>query len=294
MKSKKKSKARTGKKKALGRGLDSLIPEAKTAPKKSSDYFHCNISRIRANPYQPRTRFSKEELKELSDSIKNKGIIQPLIVRKNKDGYELITGERRLRASKIAGLKKVPVIVKKISDLDMLEMSIIENIQREDLNPIEEADAYNRLMIEFDLTQEQVAGKVGKSRSAVANFLRLRQLPSQIRESMIDGSISMGHARALLGAATSALQNAAWRKVISKGLSVRDTEALINGLKKKKKKIVVPAPGSNDIYFASLENDLSRLFGTRVKIKRRGKKGSVQIEYYGDDDLDRVLNLLKK
>ena len=171
-------------------------------------------------------QFSKTELNELSRSIKEQGVIQPLLVRRDGRGYELIAGERRLKAAKIVGLSHVPVIVKTVTDTDLLEMSLIENIQREDLNPMEEAEAYHMLIIEFKLTQDQVAARVGKSRSAVANFLRLRQLPEQIKTSISEGTLSMGHARALLGAATSAQQNTVWRTIVSKGLSVRETEKL--------------------------------------------------------------------
>ncbi len=168
------------KKIALGRGLDALIPGIDTVEDRSKEYFQCDIELIRPNRFQPRLRFSDDELEELSRSIKEHGIIQPLLVREDDNGYELATGERRLRAAKIAGLSHVPVVVKNITDSDLLEMSIVENIQREDLNPMEEAEAYNMLITEFDLTQDQVAVRVGKSRSAVANFLRLRQLPEQI------------------------------------------------------------------------------------------------------------------
>jgi ParB family chromosome partitioning protein len=282
------------KKIALGRGLDALIPGIDTVEDRSKEYFQCDIELIRPNRFQPRLRFSDDELEELSRSIKEHGIIQPLLVREDDNGYELATGERRLRAAKIAGLSHVPVVVKDITDSDLLEMSIVENIQREDLNPMEEADAYNMLIAEFDLTQDQVAVRVGKSRSAVANFLRLRQLPEQIKTSILDGAISMGHARALLGAKTSAQQNAAWRSVISKGLSVRETENLIKRLKSEEIKPKESSPSSEQRYLLSLAEDLSRHFGTQVQIKRRGQTGTVEIKFYSNDDLDRLLSLLKQ
>ena len=282
------------KKIALGRGLDALIPGIDTVEDRSKEYFQCDIELIRPNRFQPRLRFSDDELEELSRSIKEHGIIQPLLVREDDNGYELATGERRLRAAKIAGLSHVPVVVKDITDSDLLEMSIVENIQREDLNPMEEADAYNMLIAEFDLTQDQVAVRVGKSRSAVANFLRLRQLPEQIKTSIIDGALSMGHARALLGAKTSAQQNAAWRSVISKGLSVRETENLIKRLKSEEIKPKVSSPSSEQRHLLSLAEDLSRHFGTQVQIKRRGQTGTVEIKFYSNDDLDRLLSLLKQ
>jgi len=282
------------KKIALGRGLDALIPGIDTVEDRSKEYFQCDIELIRPNRFQPRLRFSDDELEELSRSIKEHGIIQPLLVREDDNGYELATGERRLRAAKIAGLSHVPVVIKNITDSDLLEMSIVENIQREDLNPMEEAEAYNMLITEFDLTQDQVAVRVGKSRSAVANFLRLRQLPEQIKINIIDGALSMGHARALLGAKTSAQQNAAWRSVISKGLSVRETENLIKRLKSEEIKPKESSPSSEQRYLLSLAEDLSRHFGTQVQIKRRGQTGTVEIKFYSNDDLDRLLSLLKQ
>ena len=281
-------------KKALGRGLDALIPASALKNKESGQYLECPPNLIRPNRNQPRARFSDEELESLSRSIKRRGVIQPLLVRKDGAGYELIAGERRLRAAKRAGLEKVPIIIKNISDKASLEISIVENVQREDLNPVEEAEAYHQLMSEFDLTQEQVAERVGKSRSAVANFLRLRQLPEQIIENIIDGSLSMGHARALLGVETRARQLAAWRSAISGKLTVRQTEALAKklneGEKKSKKKEKTP----NEIYFERLAEDLSRHFSARVRIKRHGKKGKVEIGFYSDDDLDRLVNMLRK
>jgi len=282
------------KKIALGRGLNALLPDIEHLESVSKEYFQCDIELIRPNRYQPRLRFSEDELEGMARSIKEQGIIQPLLVRKDENGYELVTGERRLRAAKKAGLDQVPVIVKTIRDTDLLEMSIVENIQREDLNPMEEAEAYYQLIAKFDLTQDQVATRVGKSRSAVANFLRLRQLPEQIKASIMDGTLSMGHARALLGASNSAQQNAAWRAVVSKGLSVRETESLIKRLKAKTKKPKKSSTGSEQRYLLSLADDLSRHFGTKVQIKRRGQKGKVEIAFYNNDDLDRLLSLLKQ
>ena len=300
MKNVKKKKEEAGsqlkktKKIALGRGLDSLLPDIEHVESVSKEYFQCDIERIRPNRYQPRMRFSEDELEGMARSIKEQGIIQPLLVRKDDNGFELVTGERRLRAAKKAGLSHVPVIVRTIADTDLLELSIVENIQREDLNPMEEAEAYYQLIAKFNLTQDQAAARVGKSRSAVANFLRLRQLPEQIKTAIMDGTLSMGHARALLGASNSAQQNAAWRAVVSKGLSVRETERLINRLKAKKKKPKNSSTGSEQRHLLSLADDLSRRFGTKVQIKRHGKKGRVEITFFNDEDLDRVLRLLKQ
>ncbi len=288
------SKLKKTKKIALGRGLDALLPDIEHVESVSKEYFQCDIERIRPNRYQPRIRFSEDELEGMARSIKEQGIIQPLLVRKDDNGFELITGERRLRAAKKAGLSQVPVIVRNIAYTNLLEMSIVENIQREDLNPMEEAEAYYQLIAKFNLTQDQAAARVGKSRSAVANFLRLRQLPEQIKTDIMDGILSMGHARALLGTSNSAQQNAAWRAVVSKGLSVRETERLINRLKAEKKKPKKSSTGSEQRYLLSLAEDLSRRFGTKAQIKRHGKKGRVEITFYNNDDLDRVLTLLKQ
>ena len=283
------------KKMALGRGIEALIPDIDSARSDSSgEYFTCDVRLIRPNPFQPRIRFPQEELDELSRSILEQGILQPLIVRKAETGYELIAGERRLRAAKMAGISEVPVVVKNVSDGKLLEISIIENIQRQDLNALEEAEAYNRLMDEFHLTQEDVAVRVGKSRPAIANFLRLRQLPEQIKASILDGTLTMGHARALLGADTQAQQYAAWKAVLAKNLSVRETEALVKRLKNQKPEDLNPPPQSFDVYLSSLADDLSQDFGTRVKIKRKGRKGRVEIEFYNDGDLDRLIGLLKR
>ncbi len=294
----KSKKAESGPKKnrklALGRGLDALLPDIESMENISKEYFTCDIGLIQPNRYQPRLRFSDDELEDMARSIRQQGIIQPLLVRKDNNGYELIAGERRLRAAKKAGLKQVPVLVKTITDTDMLEMSIIENVQRSDLNPLEEAEAYYRLITEFGLTQDQAADRVGKSRSAVANFLRLRQLPELIKGSIMDGDLSMGHARALLGTATSAQQNSVFRAIIAKGLSVRETERLIKRLKVEKEKPKKPISSSEQRYLSDVADDLSGRFGTKVQINRRGQKGRVEIEFYSNDDLDRLLSLLKQ
>lgn len=282
------------KKMALGKGLGALIPGIETEETVQADYRDCDVDSIRPNRYQPRVRFSEDELAELTSSIKEQGILQPLLVRKDETGYELIAGERRLRAAKRAGLKKVPVVIKDVSDDKLLEMSIVENIQRENFNPIEEAEAYHRLITQFELTQDQAALRVGKSRSAVANFLRLRQLPDPIKTSIIDGELSMGHARALLGAEESAKQIAAWRSVISKGLSVRETEKLIRRLKKDTKKPGTTSKSSEQIFLTGLAEDLSRHFGTKIAIKKFGSKGKIEIEFYSNDDLDQLIERLKQ
>jgi ParB family chromosome partitioning protein len=295
-KTKKESQAQTKKRKklALGRGLDALLPEIEPIETGTKEYIQCDIELIRPNRFQPRVQFPDSELEALGRSIREQGILQPLLVRKDESGYEIAAGERRLRAAKMAGLQQVPVIIKDIKDSELLEMSIVENIQREGLNPLEEAAAYHRLMAEFKLTQDQIADRVGKSRSAVANFLRLRQLPEQIKDSIMNGELSTGHARALLGIETRAKQMAVWKAVVSKGLSVRETEALVKRMKTRPQKPKKTPPSSEDIYFSDLEDNLSRYFGTRVKIIRRGQKGKVELEFYSNEDLDRLINLLKQ
>ena len=282
------------KKMALGKGLGALIPDIETEQENKKEYFYCDTYLIRPNRFQPRRRFTDEDLAELAESIKSQGILQPLLVRQDETGYELITGERRLRAAKRAGLTQVPVLIKRVNNDKLLEMAIVENIQREDLNPIEEAEAYHRLITQLKLTQDQASARVGKSRSAVANFLRLRQLPDQIKAGITDGTLSMGHARALLGAETSTQQLAAWRSVVSKKLSVRETEALIKRLKAEKKKPRASENRTEQIHLSRLAEDLSRHFGTKIVIKKHGQKGKVEIEFYNNDDLDRLIHRLRQ
>jgi ParB family chromosome partitioning protein len=277
----------------LGRGLEALIPDIQLNDNHVETYIQCRIDNISPNRFQPRIKFTDDSLDELSKSIKEQGIIQPLVVRNDGSGYELVTGERRLRAAKMAGLEKVPVIVKDLTDKDLLEMSIVENIQRENLNPVELADAYFRLINELHITQDNVAKRVGKSRPEVTNHLRIRQLPEQIKADLIDNKLSMGHARALLGAGNSAQQIAAWRQVVSKKMSVRETEALIKRLRSKKIQPIKPDNDSEERYFSDIADDLSRSLGTKVMIKRKGEKGSLQIDFYSDDDLDRLLSFLR-
>jgi ParB family chromosome partitioning protein len=283
------------KKRALGRGLDALIPniaaDDDADAQASKVFLECDIDVIEPNRYQPRSHFATEELAQLSDSIRSQGVLQPLLVRRLEMGYELVAGERRLRAAKMAGLETVPVVVKDVSNAEMVEMAIVENIQRENLNPMEEAEAYHQLITEFGLTQEQASARVGKSRSAVANFLRLRQLPAQIKESITQGKLSMGHARALLGADTPAQQSAAWRAIIQKSLSVRQTEDLVKRLRNASKIVERKKGTTEDRHLNGLAENLSRRFGTKVQIKRRGKKGKLEIDFYSDDDLNRLLEL---
>ena len=290
----KEKSSRKRKKMALGKGLEALIPGVGPADDDARDYLLCEVARIKPNRYQPRRHFAEADMADLAASIRSQGIIQPLLVRKDGAGYELVAGERRLRAAKLAGLAEVPVVVKDITHAEMLEMSIVENIQRADFNPIEEANAYHRLMTEFGLTQDQAAERVGKSRSAVANFLRLRQLGDAIQKSIIEGAISMGHARALLGLEDAPGRLSAWRTIIAKKLSVRETEQMIRKLKATPSKPTPRQPTEIERHIATLAEELSRYYGTKVTIQRQKKRGTVAIEFYNDDDLDRLLSLLKK
>ena len=282
------------KKLALGKGLGALIPDADIGLDTPGDYFLCRIDLLRPNRLQPRRQFAQAELEDLAASIREQGILQPLIVRKSEPGYELIAGERRLRAARLAGLTQLPVVIRDVTDHQLLELSLVENIQREDLNPIEEADAYFQLITRFDLTQDQAAARVGKSRSAVANFLRLRQLPEQIKASIVEGALRMGHARALLGTDQAAQQLAAWRTVIAKGLSVRETEELVRRIKAEKRTPRVAVRSSETAYLTSLSDDLSRHLGTKVLIRKSGQRGRVEIEFYSNDDLDRLITRLRQ
>lgn len=282
------------KKQVLGRGLDALIPDVEKSDLGPEPFFYCDIDSIRPNPYQPRRSFSDQDLTELSNSIKEKGIIQPLVVRTVPTGYELIIGERRWRAARLAGLKQVPVVVKEAAGAEMVDTALVENIQRQDLNPLEKADAYHRLIKEFGLTQQEVAKRVGQDRSTVANFLRLRNLPKPIQADIINNKLSMGHARALLGAENPAQQKEAWRRIISQNLSVRAAEVLIKKLKDRK-----PKPSrakdrtSEAVYMESLADDLTRHLGSRVRIMWRANRGKLEIEFYSNEDLERLIDRLK-
>ena len=271
---------------ALGKGLESLLPE------KTQEIISIDISRIIPGEQQPRRVFRDGALRELAASIKEKGVLQPVIVARTGDGtFRLIAGERRWRASGLAGLKKIPAIIKDVASADSLEIALIENIQREDLNPIETGDAFHRLMQDFKLTQEELSAKVGKDRATVANYLRLLKLPEEIRTFLSDGSLSMGHAKAILSIEGKPNQLEAARRIIHKGLSVRETESLAKNLAtgEGKKKA---AHHRKDAQIASLEDKLIRHLGTKVRILHKGKKGRIEIEYYSLDELDRLLDIL--
>ena len=268
---------------ALGKGLDALIPD------KGENIIQIEVSRILPGKQQPRKVFNEISLNELSASIKEKGVLQPILVSRTGDGsFNLIAGERRWRATVQAGLKKIPAIVKNVDSRDSLEMALIENIQREQLNPIETAEGFNRLMQEFSLTQEELADKVGKERATVANYIRLLKLPSEIKDMIYTGKLSMGHARALLAIEGRIGQVEAARKIIRNGLSVRETELLA-------KKSGKPAKirSEKDPQIAALEEKLIRNLGTKVHIiQKNKKKGKIEIEYYSLEELNRLLDML--
>lgn len=294
------------KKKGLGKGLDSLIPDNKSiksvTPDKSAEAKKeaeekvgvqmMKINEVEPNRDQPRKNFDEDALLELSDSIKQFGVLQPLLVRKRKDYYEIIAGERRWRAAKIAGVKEVPVIVKEYTDQEILEIGLIENIQRENLNPIEEAIAFKRLLEEFNLKQDEVAERVSKSRTAVTNSMRLLKLSDKVQQMIIDDMISTGHARALLAIDDPELQYTLANKIFDEKLSVRETEKLVkeikNPKKPKEKKVM-----ENAFIYQDLEEKMKGVFGTKVSIASKGKgKGKIEIEYYSDDELEHLFDMM--
>ena len=294
------------KKKGLVKGLDSLIPDnkniktitsEKAAEEKKEDQVKSGVQMLKINMVepnrdQPRKSFEEDALLELADSIKQFGILQPLIVRKRKDYYEIIAGERRWRAAKIAGIKEVPVIIKEYTDQEIVEIGLIENIQRENLNPIEEAMAYKRLLEEFNLKQDEVAERVSKSRTAVTNSMRLLKLDSKVQQMIIDDMITTGHARALLAIDDPELQYTLASQIFDEKLSVRETEKLVkeikNPKKPKEKKVV-----ENSFIYRDLENKMKDIFGTKVSISSKGKgKGKIEIEYYSDDELEQMFEMI--
>jgi ParB family chromosome partitioning protein len=281
------------KRKALGRGLSALIPDAEDTEKevvKSGEYFQCPVDAIEPNPMQPRQNFDDAAIEELAGSIREKGIITPILVSKNGNGYQLIAGERRWRAAQRAGLETVPVVVKETTPIESLELALIENIHRRDLNPIEEAQAYQRWLENSNTTQETLAQRVGKDRSTIANLLRLLSLPLDVQKDVIDGNLTMGHARVLAGLKTPGEQKS-YRDIIIKGeLSVRQTENLIK--KAATKKPVKKEKSEDEYYIDTLADGLKRALGTKVEIKRQGKKGQINIFFYSDEELERLLEHL--
>jgi len=279
----------------LGRGLSALIPTAAEpiaqTPQDSSPK-QIAVDRITASPLQPRRAFDEVKIEELAASIRNQGIIQPLVVRPMGDGFELIAGERRWRAAMRAGLSRVPVVIRNASDLEALQLALVENLQREDLNAIEEASGYRRLQEEFHWSQEEMADKVGKSRPAIANALRLLTLPTEVQQEVTGGRLPAGHARALLGLHTEPLIISACREVIAKGLSTRETEKMVRNLlvgRKRRGRLPLVDPD-----LKSIVENLQRSLGTRVRLlpKARSAKGKIEIEYYTLTDLERIIQVI--
>ncbi len=276
------------KRKALGRGLSALLP----APgDREAEFLRLPIDRIRTSPFQPRRTFSPEDLRELVESIRGKGILQPVLVRPTPQGYELVAGERRLRAAQAAGLETVPAVVRKLSDREALEATIVENIQRSDLNAIELAEGYQRLIHEFSLSQEEIAQRVGKDRVTVANLLRLLKLPPQVKQAVVDGRISAGHARALLSAPAERIPEI-FAVALRKELSVRELERLCAGSGKRTSAGKPGKTEKTDPYLADIEERLSRRGGTRVRIRGTRKKGWVEVAYYSEEEFSRLFEIL--
>lgn len=273
-------------KKVLGRGLGALIPQKQ---QEASGLAEVAIDMISANPYQPRKTFNEASLDELARSVREHGIVQPLVVTRQGERFRLIAGERRYRAAKKAGLTTVPVVIKELAqEGDLLEIALIENIQREDLNPMEEAVAYEQLHQEFGLTQEEISKKVGKERSTVANFLRLLRLPEKVKKRLAAGELSMGHARALLAVDTAKKQEALAERVVRRNLNVRQTELLASGGTRTARR----EPKPKDVFTADAEEKLTRILRTRVAIERRRRGGIIQIRFSGEDDLIRLYDEL--
>ena len=284
-------------KKGLGRGLSALIPavaEPKTEASQDISPKQVAVDRITTSPFQPRRSFDEAKIDELASSIRNQGIIQPLIVRPRNDGFELIAGERRWRAAMRAGLSHVPVLVRDASDHEAMQIALVENLQREDLNAIEEANGYRRLQEEFHWSQEEMAEKVGKSRPAISNSLRLLTLPSEVQQEVASGNLPAGQARALLGLHTEPLIISACREVIAKGLSTRETEKMVRTLlvgRRRRRQTPLLDPD-----LKSIVEELQRTLGTRVRLmpKARTAKGKVEIEYYSATDLERIVETITK
>jgi ParB family transcriptional regulator, chromosome partitioning protein len=276
---------------ALGKGLSALIPDP---PEPRASTMEVDIDRLAPNRLQPRAQMDDARLDDLARSITANGVIQPIVVRRDGDRYQIIAGERRWRAAQKAGLMRVPVVVKDVADghdRSLLEMALVENIQRENLNPIDEALAYRRLSDEFRLTQEEIASAVGKDRASIANFQRLLRLPAEVQAEVASGTLSMGHARALLALASEADQRSVAREVISRSLSVRETEALVRKAEAAKPK-EPPAPKPVDVHTRAAEDRLRLALGTRVRIVRQGTRGRIEIDFGSEDELIRIYDQL--
>lgn len=284
-----------GKKFALGKGLSALIPEdvVETEQQDEKGKMLIPLNEIRNDNNQPRKAFDNDKIAELTESIKTHGIIQPLILRKSDDGlYVIVAGERRWRAAKMAGLKDVPAIVMELSEKDVLEISLIENIQRQDLNPIEEASAYKKLLSDFNLTQEDLSKRIGKSRTAITNTMRLMNLDIRVQQYIIEGIITEGHGRALLGIKDKEIQYELSQKVIDENLSVRELERLVKRILEGKTAEEKETSNELNPYYKEIKNQLQSYFGTKVNISNKNNKGKIEIEYYSEDDLQRILDII--
>lgn len=278
----------SSKKGGLGRGLGALLPSAVQEVKPGESVEKIKLNEISPNPYQPRQHFDKEKLEELAESIRQFGVVQPVVLRKTKKGYELVSGERRCRASKLAGEKTVPAVVREYDDQEMSEIALVENLQRDDLNPIEEAGAYRKLLEDFNYTQEKLAERLGKSRPAVANTMRLLQLPSSVQRFLADRRLTPGQVRPLLAIQDEKAQTALAVRIVEEGLSARQVEDLMKRKPQPKEKNA----HALDVYEADLENKIAQALGTKVTLKAgKAGKGVVEIEYYSLDDLDRLLEI---
>ncbi|MFP3929109.1 MAG: ParB/RepB/Spo0J family partition protein [Desulfobacteraceae bacterium] len=276
------------KRKALGKGLSALIPDAGTQDDKQPAFFHCPIYAIEPNPNQPRRTFEHPDFEELVASVREKGVVTPILVTKADSGYRLIAGERRWRAAQKAGLDTVPVVVREASQAEALELALIENLHRRDLNPIEEALAYRQCIEEAGLTQEALAVRLGRDRTTITNTLRLLSLPRPIQEDLLEDRITMGHARVLAGLKDPKHQTALRDRILRKGLSVRQAEAEARKLVRGPS----PAPQKHDDYLRSLSDDLKRSLGAKVEISRRGRRGRITIHFHSDEELERLLERL--
>jgi len=276
--------------KALGKGLSALIPEGAEIALGEGEFFHCPIEAIEPNPQQPRQRFNEMELQELADSIREKGVLTPLLVSKVEKGYRLIAGERRWRAAQKAGLKRVPVVIRESTPTESLELALIENIHRSDLNPIEEAQAYSRWLEDTKTTQETLAKRIGKDRSTITNMLRLLRLPRTIQEDLIQDRLTMGHARVLAGLKTEEEQLRLRDRILKSDLSVRQAEARAKTSRARKQ----PRPPETEkaAYLQSVTDELKRSLGTKVEIKESRGKGTIVIHFYSDDELGRLIEKL--
>jgi ParB family chromosome partitioning protein len=277
---------------ALGKGLGALLPEIEQAEPKTLLY--CGIEEIIPNRSQPRKHFDESRLQELTESIKEKGILEPLLVRRTDQGYELIVGERRWRAAQKAGLKEVPVLVKEAEGREALEISLIENLQREDLNPIEEAEAFKHLIEEFDISQEDLSKRIGKDRTTITNTLRLLRLPSEVRNQLLQNRITSGHARAILSLENKERQKELCALIIKRGLSVREAESIAKRWSEKPKKSMIPVKKRDDLesQLNSLQDSLRKYLGTKVHVVPKGKRGKIEIEYYSHEDLERIVEAI--